>query len=97
MYLTREEQEPATPRELDARWSEVDAWRIAQSALTRDLVKLRRRVAAGADGEEVALAVEAHETALELAGEKLATANLAYYEARDALEHQPRLEHGHSH
>lgn len=81
--------------ELRLRWAEVDAWRTAQSALTRDLVKLRRAASEGAD---IAPELAAHEVALALAGQKLARANLAYYELRDALEHQPRPEpHGHSH
>lgn len=93
IYITRADHEPVQLRELEGRWAEVDAWRIVQSALTRDLVKLRRRAA---DGEDTALEGAAHEIALTLAGQKLAGANLAYYEARDALERQPRGEM-HSH
>lgn len=102
------------PRERGARWSEVDAWRIAQSALTRDLVRLKRRAAGTANrdqgpgargqgeeewGDGTLLAdIARHESALALASEKLASANLAYYEARDAWEHQPRPEpHAHTH
>jgi hypothetical protein len=90
-YTTRGDHEPASPGELNTRWSEVDAWRIVQSALTRDLVALRRRATEGAD---VTMDIAAHDLALTLATAKLARANLAYYEARDAAEHQA---HGHSH
>lgn len=94
-YVTRGDHDPVPPGELNTRWSEVDAWRVVQSALTRDLVKLRRQAREGAD---VALDIAAHEIALTLASTKLATANLAYYEARDALEQQPRGEaHSHTH
>ena len=88
-YTTRGDHDPARPGELNTRWSEVDAWRIVQSALTRDLVALRRRAT---EGEDVALDMAAHDLALTLATAKLARANLAYYEARDAAEHQA---HGH--
>jgi hypothetical protein len=56
-----------------------------QSALTRDLVALRRQAREGAD---VTLDIAAHDLALTLATAKLAYANLAYYEARDALDRQ---------
>ena len=92
-YVTRGDHEPASPGELNTRWSEVDAWRIVQAALTRDSVALRRRAREGAD---VALELAAHDVALTLAGAKLARAMLAYYEARDAAEHQARGEM-HSH
>lgn len=84
-YTTRRDHDLASPGELNARWSEVDAWRIVQSALTRDLVRLRQRTE---EGESLGLALATHEIALVLAGEKLAYANLAYYEARDALDRQ---------
>lgn len=88
-YTTRGDHDPATPGELNTRWSEVDAWRIVQSALTRDLVRLRQRTD---KGEDLGLVLATHEMALALAGEKLAYANLAYYEVRDALDRQ-----GHTH
>jgi hypothetical protein len=56
-------------------------------------VALRRQAREGAD---VAMDLAAHDVALTLAGAKLARAMLAYYEARDALEYQPRGEM-HSH
>lgn len=84
-YTTRGDHDPASPGELNTRWSEVDAWRIVQSALTRDLVALRRQAREGAD---VTLDIAAHDLALTLATAKLARANLAYYEARDAAEQQ---------
>lgn len=93
-YTTRGDHAPVAPGELNTRWSEVDAWRIVQSALTRDLVALRRRAAEGAD---VGLDVAAHDLALTLAGTKLAAANLAYYEARDAAAQQQALAEMHSH
>lgn len=93
-YKTRDEQQLVTPRDLDARWAEVDALRVTQSVLTRDAVKARRREAEG-EGVEDELAV--HEAALALVSVKLAYANLSYYEARDAFEHQPREVHLHSH
>ena len=89
IYTTRADHEPVQLRELEGRWAEVDAWRIVQAALTRDSVALRRQAREGAD---VALDLAAHDVALTLAGAKLARANLAYYEARDAAE-QPA--HGH--
>ena len=92
-YTTRGDYDPATPADLQTRWSEVDAWRVVQAALTRDSVALRRRAREGAD---VALELAAHDVALTLAGAKLARAMLAYYEARDAAEHQARGEM-HSH
>lgn len=92
-YTTRGDHDPATPADLNTRWSEVDAWRIVQAALTRDSVALRRQAREGAD---VALELAAHDVALTLAGAKLARAMLAYYEARDALEYQARGE-PHSH
>ena len=90
-YVTRGDHDPTPAGELNTRWAEVDAWRIVQSALTRDLVALRRQASEGAD---VTLDIAAHDLALTLAGTKLARANLAYYEARDALERQA---HPHDH
>jgi hypothetical protein len=92
-YTTRGDHDPVTPADLQTRWSEVDAWRVVQAALTRDSVALRRQAREGAD---VTLELAAHDVALTLAGAKLARAMLAYYEARDALEHQARGEM-HSH
>jgi hypothetical protein len=92
-YTTRGDYDPATPADLQTRWAEVDAWRVVQAALTRDSVALRRQAREGAD---VALELAAHDVALTLTGAKLARAMLAYYEARDAAEHQPRGElHSH--
>jgi hypothetical protein len=85
-----------TPDELRSKWIEVDALRIAQTALARDLVTLRRTAA---DLETMG-AVADLKTAFEVISRQLAEANLAYYEARAAFEAQPRPEphsHPHSH
>ena len=83
-----------TAEDLRGKWTEVETWRFAQTLLARDLVALRHT----ATDMETMRAVVEHETAFALVSRKLAGANLAYYEARDALERQPKPEpHMHTH
>lgn len=97
-YLVRDENlPPATTANCQAYWRDVDALRVVQTLLARDLVRARRLVAEGGSEQDV----DEHETMLTFISAKLMRCNIQFYEAVDSLEHAPPQvsahTHGHSH
>lgn len=97
-YLTRLPDSPiATPADCASFWRDVEALRVVQTMLARDLVRARRCAPVISTNQDVAEL----NTALTFISAKLVEANLSFYEAVDSARHASRGDdpppHGHTH